>query len=149
MFASLAAILASLGAGTIAKLLGLLGSSFLKPVLDYLNSKGDRDVQKTSIFFDTFKSAMQAEVQTREIASKERIALWGDLWYKSLIVLIVAPPAIYSAAVFADSIFIFPFDIDAAPARFETLGFDIMKTFIYGGSFAGGVIGAAKMFIRR
>ena len=135
--------------GFIARLLGFLGPTFLKPVLDYYQSKEAQHTARSVVFVDMMKSALQAEVERGNQQSRERIALWGDAWYKALVILIIAPPAIYAAAVFADSIFQFPFDIDAAPERFETLGFDIMKAFIYGGSFAGGVIGAAKMIFRK
>lgn len=136
-------------AGFISKILGLFGSTFLGPLLGYLNNRETQYTGRVAIFFDALKTGVQGEVDMAAIKSKERVALWGDFWYKALVILIVAPPAFYAAAVFADSIFHFPFDIDAAPERFEVLGFELMKAFIYGGSFMGGIIGAARAFIRK
>jgi hypothetical protein len=135
--------------GILARVLGILGPSVLKPALEHLQAKEVQHTTRSGMVVDLMKSAFQAEVDRGNQQSRERIALWGDFWYKALVMLIIGPPALYAAAVFADSIFRFEFDIDAAPARFEELGFDIMKAFIYGGSFAGGVIGAAKMIFRR
>lgn len=142
-------ILLSLFAGGAGKIIGLLGGTFLQPILSHLQSKDVQTTQRMGIFSTSLMAALEAETQRAAVQSQERIALWGDFWYRSLIILIVAPPAMYEAAVFADSILGLPIVIQAAPARFEEFGFGLLSAFIYGGGAVGAVIGGAKMFMRR
>lgn len=128
------------------KVISPLGLSFLEPLLRFFENREMAGVAKTGQFTTALQTALHAEVQSRRIASDERIALWGDFWYKLLIYFIVVPPALYSAAVFADSIFRFDFDIDAAPQRFEELGFGILMTFIGASGAVGAVSGLRNIW---
>lgn len=130
------------------KLVSPLGLSFLEPLLKHLQSKEMQKTERIGMFTEALTASLEAEVQSRRIASDERVALWGDTWYKLLIYLIVAPPAVYSASVFADSIFDFDFVINAAPTRFEELGFGILMTFI-GASGAVGAVSGLKNIWRK
>jgi hypothetical protein len=132
----------------LTKFVSPLGLSFLEPLLNFFNAREAAGVAKTGQFTTALQSALDAEVQSRRIASQERVALWGDTWYKLLIYLIVGPPAIYSGAVFADSVFNFDFVVNAAPARFEELGFGILMTFI-GASGAVGAVSGLKGIWRK
>lgn len=134
----------SLLAFVFTKALSPLGLSFLEPLLRFFESKANTESIKVGHFTTAMTAALEAEVQSRRIASQERIALWGSPLYKALITAIVLPPAAYSALVFGDSIFHWEFyDVDAAPTRFEELGFNILMTFI-GASGAVGAVSSLK-----
>ena len=141
-------VIASLFGWGFTKVFSPLGLSFLEPLLKHYESKEVEATKRTGQFTEAIKASLDAEVQARRVGSAERIALWGDPWYKSVIMLIVVPPAFYSAAVFGDSVFGFEFDIDAAPARFEELGFNILMTFI-GASGAVGAVAGLKNIWRK
>jgi hypothetical protein len=127
----------------VVKAAGLLGLSFLDTWLKRLNEREAQTTARTGQFTSALQTALEAEVTARQIASQERVALWGSPSYQLLIWLIVGPPALYSALVFGDSIFGFSFDIDKAPDRFEQLGFGILMTFI-GASGAVGAVSSLK-----
>lgn len=132
----------------VSKVFSVFGLNFLKTWLGHLDSKEAEQTVRLGQFTSALKTAMEAEVASRQVASEERVALWGSPLYKFLITLIVLPPAMYSAAVFGDSVFGFSFDIDAAPARFEELGFNILMTFI-GASGAVGAVSSLKNVWRK
>ena len=130
----------------LAKLASFLGPGFVSVILGHLQSK---DVQRTTRFGmwgTMFGTALDAEVKAREIASRERIALWSHFSYRMIIYLIVIPPAMYNGAVYMDSIFgIDWYSVDKAPDRFEYAGNTILYTFIG----ATGAVAAAKEFGKR
>lgn len=130
--------------GIFVKILGLGGGSFLKGILGFFEKRMDADVQKTGIYMTALTSALQAEVAARQVASSERIALWGSAWYRLLIFLIIAPPAAYIGGVYLVTIFDLPYVIKAVPERFESWGFALLMTFMGGGQFVSAVTGAAK-----
>lgn len=139
----------SLLAFLFAKVLSPLGLSFLEPLLQHFQSRDAQATARTGQFTTALTTALDAEVQARRIASEERVALWSSPFYKVLIGFIVIPPAAYSALVFGDSIFRWEFyDVDAAPVRFEELGFNILMTFI-GASGAVGAVSGLKGIWRK
>lgn len=126
------------------KLFSVLGLSFMESIFKHLESKEAQATARTGQFTAALQTALESEIQARRIASEERIALWGSPLYKLLISCIVLPPAAYSALVFGDSIFQWQFyNVDAAPTRFEELGFNILMTFI-GASGAVGAVSSLK-----
>ncbi len=133
-------------AGIVSKVIGLFGTSALNGVFSTLNNKMTQETARQGIWATALTNAVAAEVQQREIASRERVALWGSLWYRLLVYVIIAPPATYIAAVYIDTIFQFSWKIPSAPARFEDWGFTLLMTFIGGGSAVSAVVGAAKQF---
>lgn len=139
-----------IGLGLIAtiatKFLGIFGSGFLSSVLGVITNGQTQTTARLGIFGSALANAMQAEVDARRIASQERVALWGSWTYQLLVYLIVAPPALYHAAIWADTVFRFPWSVDAAPERFEQWGFIIMSTFIGAGAFVSSVTGLFKGF---
>lgn len=142
---TIAALIASLGAGTIAKLLSLLGPGFVDSMLKYYQSKDAQETERQRIWVPAMTTALNTEVQLRDNASKERIALWGDAWFKALVIFIVGGPALYLNAVIFVSIFhTFGWTVEAAPSRFEDVAFKIVLSFIGAGGFTGAIVGAAK-----
>ncbi len=127
----------------LVKLAGTFGLGFLDTWLKRMNEREAQTTARTGQFASTLKTALESEVLARQVASQERVALWGSPLYQFLITMIVLPPALYSAAVFGDSIFQFPFDVAKAPSRFEELGFNILMTFI-GASGAVGAVSSLK-----
>ena len=138
--------LVSIFAWLFTKVFSRLGLSFLEPLLRHFESRAVQETKRTGQFTEALIVSLDAEVQARRIASQERVALWDDPWYKLLIYLIVAPPALYSGAVFGDSIFGFSFSIDAAPARFEEMGFNVLMTFIGASGAVGAVSGLRNVW---
>ena len=133
----------------VGKIFSFLGLSFLQGIFQHLESRDVQATARAGQFTEALKTALDTEIQARRIASEERIALWGSPWYRLLITLIVAPPGLYSAMVFGDSIFHFEFyNVDAAPTRFEELGFNILMTFI-GASGAVGAVSGLKSVWRK
>lgn len=130
--------------GLVVKLLGLGGAGFLKGILDFLAARDSEDTKRQSLYMTAVRSALTAEVEARKVASTERVALWGSAWYRLLVFLIIGPPALYIGAVFLVTVFDLPYVIKSVPARFEDWGFGLLMTFIGGGSFVAGVVGAAK-----
>ena len=129
------------------KVLSALGLSFLEPLLKHFQDKEYQETQRVGMFTTALIASLEAETQMKRIASQERIALWGSPAYKFLVYAIVLPPALYTGAVFFDSIFgISWYTVDAAPARFEEAGFAILYTFIGAGGAVGAVTGAAKIW---
>ena len=123
------------------KIISPLGLSFLEPLLNHFQSREVQKTERIGMFTQALTASLEAEVQSRRIASEQHIALWGDFWYKLLIYAIVGPPTLYSGAVFMDSIFDFDFVVLAAPTRFEELGFSVMMTFIGASGAVGAVSG--------
>ncbi len=130
----------------LAKGAAFLGPGFATAVLERLNSKDVQRTERMGMMAGMFGTALSAEVKAREVASRERIALWSHFSYRMIIYMIVLPPAMYNGAVYMDSLFHFDFyDVDKAPDRFEDAADTILQVFIG----ATGAVAAAKEIGRR
>lgn len=135
-------------ASVAAKVVSKTGLQFAETILKGFTIREEEGTKRLGTYATAFRDALDYEVQARRVASSERVALWHDPFYKGLIILIVAPPAIYHASVYADSIFNFDFDILSAPARFEDIGANIILTFI-GSTGAVGAFSTLKGIWRK
>lgn len=139
--------LLSIVAGLVVKSVGLLGGSgALSALAGYFNNKERQKTQRIGIYGNLLAEAAHAQANAYAASSQERIALWGSLWYRLLVYLIVLPPALYYAAIFGDTLFPswIPGKIDQAPAAIDALGQGILMTFIGGGAIVSGVTKAMK-----
>lgn len=136
-------------ATVVTKVLGIFGSGFLNSVLGVITNGQTQKTAQFGFFTNALVHAMTAEVQTRQIASTERIALWDSLWYRGLIYLIIVPPSSYHAAVWTATLFPgLGWSIPAAPERFEQWGWLLMSGFMGIGGFVGGIVGFGRSFFR-
>lgn len=130
--------------GVLVKILGFGGTGFLSGILGFITARNSEDTKKQTLYMTALQHAISAEVEARKVASSERVALWGSAWYRLLVFMIIAPPALYIGSVFLVTIFSLPYTISAVPTRFEDWGFGLLMTFIGGGSFVAATVGAAK-----
>jgi hypothetical protein len=129
-----------------AKVAAWFGPGFATALLERLNSKDVQRTERMGMAATVFGTALSAEVKAREIASRERIALWSHFSYRMIIYMIVVPPAMFNGAVYLDSVFGFEFyDVDAPRGRFEDAADAILLTFIG----ATGAVAAAKEIGKR
>jgi hypothetical protein len=139
-------LLATLGAGFFAKIVGVLGDSFLKPILQHYQNK---DTQ----FGKIMVSALDAQAATNVANADARVRMLGTRWGAFLLVLIVAPPATYMGSVYGVTLLEtftgLRLEVIALPARFEAYAVDIIQVFIGGGSVVAAANVAARQWFKR
>lgn len=141
------ALIAAIFGGGLAKILSFFGGSVITGVLGAITNAQTQKTLRITAFTTALTSALTADVARYQASSNERIALWGSFWYRVLVYLIVAPPALHAAGIYIDTLFTFiDWKIPAAPYPYNEWEMTVLATFIGVGGGVAAIIGAAKYF---
>ena len=128
--------------GAITKVIGSLGTSFLKPILAHYQNK---DTQ--------FARMMVAALQNEADMAHARVGMLKTTVGALLIFLIVGGPAMYTFSIFGvtllESFTGIKIVVLELPARWEAWGIDVIKVFIGGGSLVTAANVAATKWNRK
>ena len=135
-------ILAGIGAGIIARTVGVLGKSFLEPILSHYRNKD-------TVWGNAMVAALAAEGQVMAARTGMLKTFMGAL----LIFLIIGGPGLYVFSIFGvtllESFTGIKVVVIAVPPRWEAWAVDMMTVFIGGGSLVTATNIAAKSWQRR
>ena len=137
---------AALGAGLIAKTVGALGSSVLKPILAHYQNK---DTQWGRVL----ASALTTQAEIEAANADARVRMVQSRMGAFLLFLIVAPPAAYIGSVFLVTLLYdvtgWKLTISALPPGWKELGTNIVMVFIGGRGVVAAAGVAAKTWFKR
>ena len=109
-----------------ARILALVPAGFLDRYLDHLARRTDQLTERRRIAADLAAEQIRAEIARRD-AQRDLTIAEGGRWFTALHrSIFIYPTGLYYAAIVADSLFRFDWDVAALPAPYSDWGFAIV-----------------------